>query len=119
MYSYRELIALRRKGFRNGSWRRLNFLERMYFKVSISYAKLWDKIVNSKVIAELESIIRKLIPAFKEDTLRVGFNRARKLIRISTENKLFEWAPEIIEWLQDPKYILWLGISRHEGSHDP
>jgi len=91
----------------------------MYFKVSISYAKLWDKIVNSKVIAELESIIRKLIPAFKEHTLRIGFKRARKLIRISNENKLFEWAPEIIEWLQDPKYILWLGFSRHEGRHDP
>ena len=84
----------------------------MYFKVSISYAKLWDKIVNSKVIAELESIIEKLIPIFKEQTLKAGFKKAIELIRISKENKIFEWAPEIIEWLQDHRYILWLGLNQ-------
>jgi len=118
MYTFNDLILIQRKGFRNGSWRRLSFLERTYFKVSISYAKLWDKIVNSKVIAELESIIKKLIPIFKEQTLKAGFKKARELIRISKENKIFEWAPEIIEWLQDHRYILWLGFSQHEGPHD-
>ncbi len=112
MYTFNDLILLQRKGFRNGFWRRLSFLEKMYFKASVSYAKLWGKIVNSKVIAELESIIKKLIPVFKEQTLRTGFKKARELIRISKENKIFEWAPEIIEWLQDHRYILWLGLNQ-------
>jgi len=90
----------------------------MYFKATISYAKLWGKIVNSKVIAELESIIEKLISVFKEQILKAGFEKARDLIQTSEESKIFEWAPEIIEWLQDHRYILWLGFNQHEGRYD-
>jgi len=115
MYTFNDLVLLQRKGFRNGSWRRLSFLDKMYFKASTSYAKMWGKIVNSKVIAELESIIEKLISVFKEQTLRAGFKKARDLIQTSEESKIFEWAPEIIEWLQDHRYILWLGLYNREG----
>ena len=115
MYTFNDLILLQRKGFRNGSWRRLSFLDKMYFKVSISYAKLWGKIVNSKVVAELGSVIERLIPIFKKQTLRAGFKKARDLIQTSKENKIFEWAPETIEWLQDHRYIFWLGLCEREG----
>jgi len=115
MYTFNDLILIQRKGFRNGSWRRLNFLDKMYLKASISYAKIWGKIVSSKVIAELVSIIKKLVPVFKKQTLRAGFRKARDLIQTSEESKIFEWAPEVLEWLQDHRYILWLGFNQHEG----
>jgi len=87
----------------------------MYFKASISYAKIWGKIVNPRVIAELESIIEKLISVIKEQIFRAGFKKAREMIQTSEESKIFEWAPEIVDWLQDHKYIFWIGLCKREG----
>ena len=115
MFTFSDLVQYQRKGFRNDNWRRLGLLDKAYFRVSICYAKARGKIVNSRVVDNLKSIIEKLIPNFSKQVMRAGFRKVKELIIIFKENMIFEWAPETIEWLQDHKYIFWLGLCTHEG----
>jgi hypothetical protein len=112
MLAYSDLVLIRKKGMRSGSWRRLDFIDKMFYKASICYARLQGKIVSSRVLAELGSIIEKLTSVSRKQLLRAGFEKARELIQKSKDNGILTWAPEIVEWVQDQKYIFWLGLNK-------
>lgn len=110
MFTFSDLVLYQRKGFRNGNWRRLGFFERAFFRVSICYAKARGKIVNSRVVANLKSIIEKLTLTLGKRVFTAGLEKSRELLLNFEEKEVFNWAPELKGWLKDPKYIFWLGL---------
>ena len=110
MFTFCNLVQYQHKGFRNGNWRKLSFLERAFFKVSICYAKVRGKIVNSRIVANLRSIIEKLTLTFGKMAFTASLEKSRELLFNFKERGVFSWAPKLRGWLKDPKYISWLGL---------
>jgi hypothetical protein len=102
-----------KRGLRNGSWFKLTRLEKALYRAVLFYAKFKKRIINDDLIAQLYTIIEKLLtPGLK--ILKKGFERARKLIEAYKKGYL-SWCPEILEWLSDPNYIFWLGLQKYKN----
>jgi hypothetical protein len=109
--THRELVQIQRKGYRSGAWRKLNGLDRSFFRVSILYSGLNDKIVNSRILTQLKNIIDELTSTFREKIIRVSFERTRKMIGTFEEREVFSWAPELRAWLDRPEFLFWMGVT--------
>lgn len=112
MFTFNDLVRYQHKGFLNGNWRKLNLLERAFFRASICYAKFKGKIVNSRIVAELRSIIEKLTLTFGKKVFMAGLEKVEELILKFEDREVFGWAPEVRSWL---RYIFWLGLIQQEG----
>jgi hypothetical protein len=66
--------------------------------------------MNNKVILNLKVILEKLTWTFHKEVFITGLKRSRKLLRNLEEAKVFKWASKLRGWLQNPKYIFWLGL---------
>ena len=119
VFTFSDLVQYQRKGFRNDNWRRLSLFDKAYFRVSICYAKARGKIVNSRVLANLRSIIEKLILTFGKRVFMTGLEKSRELLLNFEEKEVFSWAPELRGWLKDPKYIFWLGLFQRNRWFNP
>ena len=71
------------------------------------YARGKGYILSGRLIAMLEDIIGKLVETVKVRIFRVGLAKAEDMER--EYEKMFNWAPELREWLKDSDYIFWLG----------
>lgn len=111
MLTYSELIKIQQKGVRNGAWRKLSCLDRSFFRVSILYSKLKGKIVNNYILVMLKDIIERLVLTFREKTIKISFERTRKMIETFEERKVFGWAPEFKTWINQPEFLFWLGVT--------
>ena len=109
--TYNLLLTYLRRGLRNGNWRRLEKLERAFYRASLMYAKIRNKIVNPNIIAILKNIIEKLKETPGLRILKAGLERARHMLTLYRKSGVFKWCPQIKGWLQDPAYILWLGLT--------
>ena len=78
-FSYTELLNLFRKGLRNGGWRRLDRLEKAFYRATLWYAKVKGEILNSKIISMLLGIAEKLRETLNVKIFRVGLERAGKM----------------------------------------
>ena len=109
-FSYADLQRHWRKGLRNGNWRKLNPLKKGLYMAAMWYAKVngKGKILSGRLVAMLEDIIEKLMETVKVRIFRVGLAKAEDMER--GDKKVFDWAPELREWLRDPDYIFWLGV---------
>jgi hypothetical protein len=108
--SHHYLSCLLKKGFRNGNWRRLNYVEKALYSASLSLARMRGRIVNSRLILALQGIIGKLRETTGERLMMTAYQRAVGLYERFTILGLFEWAPQVRSWFNDPSYILWLGL---------
>lgn len=108
--SYSYLSFLQKKGFRNGNWHHLNCIEKALYMASLSLAKMRGRIVNSRLILELRSIIGRLRETVGERLVKVASQRAMELYARFSAVGLFEWAPQVRSWFSDPDYIFWLGL---------
>lgn len=102
-----DLVGWMRRGLRNGNWRRLSPVERALFRAATCYAKPKGKIVNPTVIERLKAIIEKIKESRFVRALRIGISVAERMLCQYKET--FRWCPRMRDWLQDHKYILWLG----------
>ena len=93
---------------RNGNWCRLNPLEKGFFMAAIWYARRKGKVVNSLVVTTLVDIIEKLKETIKDKIFQVGLAKADEMLLRYKE--VFNWAPELKEWLFNPDYVFWLGV---------
>lgn len=109
--TYPVLVDWMHRGFRNGNWRRLNRLERGYFRAATCYAKLKTKIVNGKVLRQLQAILEKLKATMSTRMMGVGVGKAAALLTAGEKGGVFEWCPQLKMWLQDRNYIYWLGLT--------
>jgi hypothetical protein len=71
-------------------------------------------IVNSKLILHLQSIIDKLRDTAGDRLMRTSYEKAVRLYERFKAVGLFEWAPQVRSWFNDPSYILWLGLCSPE-----
>jgi len=82
---------------------------------SLSLAKMRGRIVSSRLILELMNIIGRLRETVGERLVKVASQRAMELhVRFSAAG-LFDWAPQVRSWFDDPSYILWLGLCSPEA----
>jgi hypothetical protein len=113
--SYNYLSCLKKKGFRNGNWRKLNRIEKALYMASLSLARMRGRIVNSRLILELRNIIGRLRETVGERLVKAASQRAMELYVRFSASGLFEWAPQVRSWFNDPSYILWLGLCSPES----
>ena len=113
--SYFYLSHLWKKGFRNGNWRKLSKIEKALYMASLSLAKMRGKIVNSRLVLELQNIIDKIKDTAGKRLMKSAYQRATELYERYVAIGLFQWAPRVRSWFDDPSYILWLGLN----SEDP
>jgi len=78
---------------------------------SLSLAKMRGRLVNSRLVLKLRSIIGRLRDTAGERMMRSSYERAMRLYVRFAAIGLFEWAPQVRSWFNDPSYILWLGQS--------
>lgn len=106
---YLELRASFRKGVRNGNWRRLSRLEKALVMTSIAYSKTHGRIVNPQLLQKLADLVARLKSTRGTRILQRGYEKARALL--GTGSGIFDWAPSLRAWLQEPDYVFWLGAS--------
>ena len=112
-FSYRDLLHVRLKAYRNGGWRRLGGFEKAFFRAAMDLARLRGRIVNPSLIKAVENIVSKLLQTPATRILQLGRERASRLLELYSRNGVFEWAPSLRKWLKDPGYVFWLGLNQH------
>lgn len=109
--SYRYILSMQQKGLRNGNWRKLDLLEKALYAASLSLARMRGRLVNSRLITNLRGIIAKLRENARSRVLNGAHFKAAELYERYVAIGLFEWAPRVKLWFNDPSYISWLELS--------
>lgn len=109
MITYNELLTYWKKGMRNKNWRKLDIVEKAFYRASLSYTKIQSKIVNTKIVEQLSALVDKLLETPVARVFKRGFDRATEMLKKYEESGVFNWAPQLRNWLKDPDYMLWLG----------
>jgi hypothetical protein len=106
--TYPWLVALRRRGFRNGNWKNLDAGQRALFRCALWVAKARGRISNLKFVAQiLDAAVRLL----ESSILKVGRQRATKTFEtFSKPGGVFGWAPTVRHWLSESSYVQYLGV---------
>lgn len=112
-YSY--LVAIQRRGFRNGNWFRLELVDRGLFRCALWVAKVRRRIKNFKRIMRVLAIASKLLTTLRSRIYGAGSVRASKLLCRFNVRGLFEWAPHVRDWLKDSRYIFYLDLEEFWG----
>jgi hypothetical protein len=112
MATYKELLLPFKKGLRNGNWKRLSRREKALYQASLWYAKQRGCIVKTQLIEKLSTLVEKLQETKGMRIFKRGFEMAVKLLNESDKSGLFNWAPQLRHWLNDPDFIFWLGAMR-------
>jgi len=112
--SHDYLLYSWKKGFRNGNWRKLSKIEKALYMASLSLAKTRGRLVNSRLILELQGIIIKLRETAGGRLMVRAYQRAIRSYERFMAVGLFEWAPRARSWFNDPSYVLWLGLCSPE-----
>ena len=81
---------------------------------SLSLAKIRGKIINSKLVLQLEYIINKLRETVGKRLKESSYLRATELYERYVAIGIFEWAPRARSWFYDQSYVLWLGLCSTE-----
>jgi len=104
------LLAVRRKGMRNGNWRRLSPVDRGLFRCALWVVKVRGGLVNLKLMARVLCIVLKLLEDRSMRIWKAGEMRAEEL-KLEFEGRgLFDWAPRVAGWLVERNFILYLGL---------
>ncbi len=111
-FSYEDLTRISLKARRNGNWRRLALAERALFKACVELAKLRGVLVNPTLVERLKNIVLKLLQTISVKLLQSGSEYAKHLLELYGKNGVAEWFPKIRGLLNDPEYLLWLGVKR-------
>lgn len=110
------LVAVQRRAFRNGNWRRLPLVDRGLYRCAMWVAKTRGRIESFKLLVRVLGIVLKLLDKPRVRIWRAGRARAEELMRGFEDRGLFKWAPEVRGWLMDRSYIFCLGIGELFGS---
>jgi hypothetical protein len=109
--TYSSLSELKRRGLRNGGWARLEIAEKGLFRCALWIAKARNRITNTRLIVQVVRIALKLLDSVQSRIAKAGRARAMTMFEEYTKpGGVFSWAPRMREWLQDRKYILYLGV---------
>jgi len=108
---YATLLRAFRKGIRTRRWMKLNPLRRAHFRAALAYSKIKGKIVNPKVLKHVLAVIKRLTSPLRRRIWRAGLEAAYAMRRRFEAKGVFDWCPPAREWLEDPDYVFYLGVS--------
>ena len=115
MLTYAELLTSLKKGVRNGNWRKLDRVERAFYRASLCFARIRGRIVNSRLVELLSSILERLLETPRMRIMRRGVERAAEMLEKYEKAGVFKWAPMLRKWLAEKEYIEWLGTFTQWG----
>lgn len=110
MIGYEELRLYWVRGLRNGNLSKLSRIQRSYYKLCLMFARKVGRIVSTYVVSQLRAIINVLVESPKFKALLKGLERAEELKAHFKHSGVFRWAPQVLEWLRDERFIIWLGF---------
>lgn len=109
--SHAWLATLQRRSYRIGSWTRLSSLKRGLYRCALWVAKARGNISNMRLMVQVLRIALELLQNFQSRIGSAGRKRAMIMFQsYAKPSGVFSWAPRMREWLQEPKYILYLGL---------
>ncbi|MEM3727502.1 MAG: hypothetical protein QXG49_03860 [Candidatus Bathyarchaeia archaeon] len=115
MFSFNKLLAFKLKGFRNGNWRRLSYLDKALFNCALELAKIRGRIENMNLMVKIAKIMLKLKVTLKSEALKVGVAKALALKKLYALKGVFNWCPSLKDWLNELNYIFYLGLKEIFG----
>ena len=115
-WDFSGLLAVRRRGLRNGNWRRLPLVDRGLFRCALWVARVHGRIVNFRLLVRVLGIVLKLLAGPGTRIWMAGRVRAEELMRRFEERGLFQWAPQARGWLGERNYVFCLGLNEIFGS---
>jgi len=104
------LSAIRRRGLRNGNWRRLSLVDRGLFKCALWVARVRGRILSWKLLVRVLGVVLRLLDTPRMSIWRAGRARAEELKLRYEERGLFDWAPRMRDWLIERSYVFYLGL---------
>lgn len=107
---YSGLLAVRRRGLRNGNWRRLSLIDRGLFRCALWVAKVRGGIGSLRLLVRVLGVVLKLLQSWSMRVWMAGRVRAEELKRRFEERSLFDWAPQVKDWLNERAFIFHLGL---------
>lgn len=110
--NYSDLLGYWRRGFRNGNWRGLSMVEKAFYRASMWFARVHGWIVSARVVGQLVGIVEKLKSTIGKRILRSGLVRSKEMCTHYEGRGIFRWLPRLREWLIDPDYVFWLGLTQ-------
>lgn len=109
--TYPRLAGLRRRGLRNGSWRRLDVGQKALFKCALWIAKTRGRISNAKLMVQVIRVALRLLETARSGIIRAGRIRSTSMFETySKPGGVFGWAPRVREWLSESAYVWYLGV---------
>lgn len=109
-FDFMGLLAVRRRGLRNGNWRRLSLVDRGLFRCAMWVARVRGGIANWKLLAKVLSVFLKLLESHSTRIWIEGKVRAEELKRRFEDRRLFDWAPRAKGWLTEKCFVFYLGL---------
>ena len=109
---YRALRAYQLKGFRNGNWRRLDRMKRVFYRACVVYASVKRVIKNPGLVSLLRDIIKELMSTIRVRALKEAVREVERVVPIYLKAGVFRWATQLVKWLRDESYLTWLGFKK-------
>jgi hypothetical protein len=103
--SFSDLSRFYKSCLRKGSWNNLSAMDKAFYIACMKLSKI-KKIINKEIIYALTTIMKKL-DSIKEKIMKKGKEVAEAL----SKSKTVIMIPAIKDWLKDPNYIFWLGLT--------
>jgi hypothetical protein len=100
------MLALWRKGQRNGVLARLGHIKRGLFSAALEYSRMTGKIINPKLLEIIEGVADRIRNSIGRKIFRRGLDRARDLLNNAKVMRAFS---VIRRWVNEGSYIFWLG----------
>jgi len=102
--SFSDLSRFYRSCLRKGLWNNLSALDKAFYIACMRLSKI-KKIINKEIIYALTTIMKKL-NSFKEK-----IKKGKEVAEVLLKSKTVIMIPKIKDWLKDPNYIFWLGLT--------
>jgi hypothetical protein len=103
--SFSDLSRFYKSCLRRGSWNNLSAMDKAFYIACMKLSKI-KKIINKEIIESVISIMKKL-NSFKEKIMKKG----KEVAEVLSKSKTATMIPAIKDWLKDPNYIFWLGLT--------
>jgi hypothetical protein len=103
--SFSDLSRFYKLCLRRGLWNNLSALDKAFYIACMKLSKI-KKIINKEIIEAVMSIMKKL-NSFKEKIMNKGKEVAEAILKSKTVIMI----PAIKDWLRNPNYIFWLGLT--------
>jgi len=114
--TYSSLSTIRRRGYRTRAWARLDTCERGVFRCALWIAKARGKITNMKFMVQVIRVALRLLETVNSRIVKAGRERAAMMfLEYAKPGGVFSWAPRMRLWLNDPRYVRYLGLMEVNG----